>query len=111
VAYFRIIALVTSVALVILFYLVRRIIDATFLPPKPPNEASTTLQEVLVMGHSLAPEPKLQIPIVPQHKPLIEMFQEFFKQDDAIVIRHMVLFKITHYPMSTVIGMLLTRSP
>src|ERR1700733_6985291 len=39
-AYFKMIALVTAVALVVIFYLVRRIVDETFYPPKPPRPPS-----------------------------------------------------------------------
>ncbi|HEY5236167.1 MAG TPA: hypothetical protein VIJ14_08320 [Rhabdochlamydiaceae bacterium] len=110
-AYFKMIALVTAVALVVIFYLVRRIIDETFLPPKPPSETAGTLQSVLAIGRSLLPERKLPAPVAPQSKPLKEMVKEFFSQGDAIVISSVVLFKMTHYPTPTVIKMFLTRSP
>jgi hypothetical protein len=109
IAYFRKIALVTAVALVALFYLVRRVIDET--PKRPPSETSTTLNEVVAKGWSLVSKRTVQIPIVSQRKPLKERFQEFFRQDDAIVIGNVVLLKLTHYPMPTVIGMFLTRRP
>jgi hypothetical protein len=108
-AYFRKIAVVMAVALVVLFYLVRRVIDETFHPPKAPSETSTTLQEVMSIGLSLIPKRTVQIQAAPQPKPLKEKFKEFFIQDDAIGIWNVVLLKITHYPMPTVIGMFLTR--
>jgi energy-converting hydrogenase Eha subunit E len=108
-AYFRTIALVTAVALVVIFYLVRRIIDET--PKRLPSETSSTLQDVVAKGWSLMPKRAVQIPVATQSKPLKERFQEFFRQDDAIVIGHVIVFKLTHYPMPTIIGMLLTRSP
>lgn len=108
-AYFRRIALVTAAALIVLFYLVRRIIDVTFYPPKLPSETSTTMQQVQAMGQSLLPKRGLQIPIIPQPKSLKEKFQDFFRQGDAIVIGNVVLLKMTYYPMPTVIGMFLTR--
>jgi hypothetical protein len=110
-AYFKMIALVTAVALVVIFYLVRRIIDETFSPPKLPSETATTLQSVVALGRSLAPGRKLPTPIAPQSKPLKEMVKEFFSQGDAVVISSVVLFKMTHYPTPTVIKMFLTRSP
>jgi hypothetical protein len=113
-AYFRTIALVTAVALVVIFYLVRRIIDETFTPPKPPgppSEAANFFQEMLARVRPYAPERILQVPIAPQSKPLKEMIQEFFSQGDAVVISSVVLFKITYNPTQAVIGMFLTRSP
>ncbi len=112
-AYFRRIAVVTAVAFIILIYLVRRIIDETFHPPKPlrpPSETSTTLQQVREMGQSLIPKRRLQIPTAIQPKSLKEKFQDFFRQGDAIVIGNVVLLKMPYYPMRTVISMLLTRS-
>lgn len=107
-AYFRTITVVTAVGLIVLFYLARRVIDET--PKRLPSEASTTLQEVQKVGLSLTPKRILRVPIATQRKPLKEMFLEFFRQGDAIAIGNVVLLKITHYPMPTVIGMLLTRS-
>jgi hypothetical protein len=108
-AYFRRIALVTAVALIILFYLVRRIIDETFHPQKAPSETPTIMGQVREMGQSLLPKRGLQIPIAVQPKSLKEKFQEFFRQGDDIVIGRIVLLKTTHYPMPTVISMFLTR--
>ncbi len=115
-AYFRTITLVAAVALAVIFYLVRRIIDETFSPtnppgpPGPPSEANI-FQAVLAMGRSLVRERGLPAPVAPQSKPLKEMIQEFFRQGDAVVISSVVLFKITYNPTQAVIGMFLTRSP
>ncbi len=64
-AYFKTIALVTAVALTILFYLVRRIVQESIFPPKPPSETTTVLQDALTIGRSMLPARRLPAPSPP----------------------------------------------
>jgi hypothetical protein len=110
-AYFKIIALVTAVALVVLFYLARRIIAGTILPPEPPREPPGYLKEVTEIARSHLPEQRPMAGIVPQEKSLRERIIETLWQDDNIAIGTIVMMKLTYYPSRQLIGMLLTRSP
>jgi len=89
-AFLRKIALGTGTPLVALFYLIRYVVDKTF---HPPSEATSVSEDVEKTGASLR-----------------EKLQEYFVQGDSIVIRNITVYKITHYPMTTVIEMLLKRS-
>jgi hypothetical protein len=109
-AYFKTIALVTAVALTVLFYLVRRIVQESIFPPKPPSETTITLQDVVQKGLSLLPARRLPAPS-PPHKSIRERVKETFYHGDDIGWGPLVILKTTYYPMPIVIRIFLTRSP
>jgi hypothetical protein len=109
-AYLKAIALVTAVALTVLFYLVRRIIQESIFPPKPPSETTVVLQGVLDVGLSMRPARRLPAP-TPPYKSIRERVKETFYHGGDLGWGPLVILKTTYYEMPTVIKMFLTRSP
>jgi hypothetical protein len=104
-AYFKTIALITAVALIIFFYLVRRIIETIPLPPlkkdhRPILGGIANLTRKLVSRNENTAPPKTTR----------EKITATFSQGNDIAIGTVVLFKFPLHPLPQVIRMIFTRS-
>jgi hypothetical protein len=109
IAYFKMMALITAVASVFLFYLARQIIAETIVPIellKESSESSSLLQNIAKQTHVLIPA----IANKAKKKSTKEKMKEAFYRGDDILIGSVVLLKLTHYPLPKMMGMIFTRS-
>ncbi|HUD01697.1 MAG TPA: hypothetical protein VMR37_05185 [Rhabdochlamydiaceae bacterium] len=107
-AYFKTIALVTAAALIVFFYLVRRIIDQTITPLQPQENTQSVLAHIKTFIATVCSRAPAEPPA--SKKTVREKIKATFHQGNDIVIGTVVLFKLPHHPLPHVISMVFTRS-
>lgn len=98
-AYFKTIYLTTAIALIVAFYLFRRIIDET-MPKESPRP--NPLKDVI--GQTKAITEQSGQPT------LTEKIKPYFYQGDEIFIGNVILLKLLHHPLPKFLVMLGSRS-
>jgi energy-converting hydrogenase Eha subunit E len=109
-AYFKMIALVTAVALGVFFYLVRKVFAEAIVPVEIPKEKPGLLHDIKELTVALLPKGRASAPSEAQTKSIKERLNETFYQGDDVVIGSIVFLKMTHHPLPRMIGMIFTRS-